>query len=185
VAAATEAEPAEENWLGESPIAAGLLVMALLSVAAWWNGHHPVAASGLIAQAAAALLAAQRIVPLLATGRPTAAVGVPMKPVVVLTRVVIGAGVAATLAALAVILVGSDKEWPARLGYGGLAFATVGLFGYVFFYVVRVLSDDKPRRSSLDRRLAEFVLGRLGADFPATLAFYLVIVGSALQILGA
>ena len=108
-----------------------------------------------------------------------------MKPVVVLARAVTVSGVAAALAALTVIVVGSDKEWPARLGYSGLAFAIVGLVGYVFFYVVRVLSADTPRRSSLDRRLEKVVLGRFGADFPPAVGFYLVIAGSALQIIGA
>jgi len=91
----------------------------------------------------------------------------------------------AVLAALTVIVIGSDKDWPARLGYSGLAFAIVGLVGYVCFYVVRVLSADKPRRSSLDRRVAEVVFARFGADFPPAVGFYLVIAGSTLQIIGA
>jgi len=174
--AIAQAEPSE-SWRGESPILAGLLVVLLLSFTAWWNGHHPITAVGLIAQATGALLAAQRVVPLLAAGRSAGAT--PMKPAFVLTRAVTVSGVAALLAALAVIVIGSDKDWTARLGFGGLAFAIVGVFGYVFFYGVRVLRDDKPRRSSLDRRLGQVVLGRFGADFPPAVGFYLVIAGSA------
>jgi hypothetical protein len=112
---------------GESPILAGLVILALLVIAGW--GGHPLAIAGLICQAAAVLLAAPRVV--LAFARGAEEMDMTAKAMAPVKRLVRGfflAGVATVIAALAIILIGSSSELPARLGFAGLALAIVAGF---------------------------------------------------------
>lgn len=167
---------------GESPILAGLVILALLVIAGW--GGHPLAIAGLICQAAAVLLAAPRVV--LAFARGAEEIDMTAKAMAPVKRLVRGfflAGVATVIAALAIILIGSSSELPARLGFAGLALAIVAGFFYLLFLIVRITLGGRVRRSSLDRRLSDRVTARLGPDFAPMLGFFLLLQGFGLELI--
>jgi hypothetical protein len=166
----------------DSAILASLTILVLIGVVG--GTRHWITGLGLIADAASLLLVSPQLMRWLIKSGGSVTPSAFRWPRLV-ARIVFAFSLAIVGIALGVIWVGNDKNWPAQLGYAGLAFSVLSLCFYLVAFSARRGSFATVRVMPWERKLLASWNAKVGDERTAALAIALFVAGALLQAAGA